>query len=159
MSAAHDPPEAAAPQRSRFAEDTGEVPGELAAALEAYDGDATAYAAALGALQRSRLLLPAVEVSGAMNAVLLQRADGRRALLAFTGLEPMRRWNPQARPVPVPTQLAAESAVTERAAALLVDVAGPTTLVVEGEDLTALAAGWTLARVGQRTAWIRSTVR
>ena len=33
--------------------------------------------------------------------------DGRRGLLAFTCLDSMRRWNPRARPVPVPTQVAA----------------------------------------------------
>ena len=36
-----------------------------------------------------------------------------------------------------------------------ITLAGPTTLVVEGEDLTALAGGWTLAMVGEQTAWIR----
>ena len=40
------------------------------------------------------------------------------------------------------------------AAALVVDVAGPVTFVVEGDDLRGLAAGWTPARVGGRAAWI-----
>ena len=57
--------------------------------------------------------------------------------------------------MPVPAQEAAETALHDGAAALLVDLAGPIRLVVEGEDLAALAAGWTLARVGDRTAWIR----
>ncbi len=57
--------------------------------------------------------------------------------------------------MPVEARLAARSAVQEAAEALVVDVAGPTRCVVEGDDLRALAAGWTLARVGERTAWIR----
>jgi hypothetical protein len=142
-----------------FADDTGAVPPEVAAALVAYATDPSRYAAALGAIQASRLLLPVVEVTGDhgtdMAAVLIQGADGRRALVAFTGLEPLYRWNPKARPIPVACRVAAESAQHEGAAALLVDVAGPTTLVVEGEDLVALAEGWTLAVVGDRTAWIR----
>ena len=90
-----------------------------------------------------------------MAAVLLQGADGRLALLAFTGTASLAAWNPEARPVPVPARVAAQSALQDGAAALVVDVAGPTTLVVEGEDLQGLAAGWRLARVGEQTAWIR----
>ena len=40
----------------------------------------------------------------------------------------------------MPTAVAARAAVQERAAALVVDVAGPVPFVVEGEDLRALAA-------------------
>ena len=43
----------------------------------------------------------------------------------------------------------------EGAAALLVDVAGPTRLVVEGIDLEGLARGWQLAQVGEQVAWVR----
>ena len=28
-------------------------------------------------------------------------------------------------------------------------------VVIEGDDLTAVGAGWTLTKVGERTAWIR----
>lgn len=167
------------PGEPDFALDRGEVPVEVATALARYAADPGRYAAALGAVQRSRLLIPVVEVAAdtfaqhdhehehdhdhdhdhehatTMAAVLVQRGDGRRGLLAFTGLEPLRRWKPEARPVPVSTRLAAESARREGATALVVDLAGPTTLVVEGEDLTALAEGWTLAVVGEQTAWIR----
>jgi hypothetical protein len=57
--------------------------------------------------------------------------------------------------VPVSAQVAARSALQDGAEALLVDVAGPVPLVVEGDDLEGLARGWTLARVGAGTAWIR----
>jgi hypothetical protein len=123
-----------------------------------------------GASSGARLLVPVVavlgevEVDGAglahdkssdMAAVLLTGADGRLALLAFTSTDAMRRWNPEARPVPVAAALAAQAAVQEGAAALVVDVAGPVTFVVEAEDLQGLAAGWAPARVGDRAAWIR----
>jgi hypothetical protein len=55
--------------------------------------------------------------------------------------------------VPVPAQTAAQSALQEDAAALVVDLAGPATLVLEGDDLLGLASGWTLTRVGERSAW------
>lgn len=152
-----------------FPDDTGEAPPALVAAATAYAADRTAYVEVLAALTTCRLLVPVVAVLGEvevdeqglahdktsdMAAVLLTGADGRLALLAFSGTAAMAQWDPAARPVPVPARVAAQSAVQEGAAALLVDVAGPVRLVVEGEDLHALAAGWTLARVGDQRAWI-----
>ncbi|MSZ77992.1 MAG: SseB family protein [Actinobacteria bacterium] len=153
-----------------FPGDIGEASAELSAALAAYGQDPSAYVDALGALCGARLLVPVVAVLGEveldehglahdkssdMAAVLLTGADGRRALLSFSGTASMRAWDPGARPVPVTARHAALSAVQEQAAALLVDLAGPVTLAVEGADLEALAAGWTLARVGDGAGWVR----
>jgi hypothetical protein len=153
-----------------FAGDDGSTAPELAQALTAWDRDPAAYPEALAALQRSRLLVPVVAVLGEvehdeaglahdktsdMATVLLQGADGRLALLAFTGTAPLVAWNPEARPVPVGADLAARSALQEGAAALVVDLAGPVRFVVEGDDLRGLAEGWTLARVSGGAAWIR----
>ncbi|WP_121258828.1 SseB family protein [Nocardioides ferulae] len=156
-------------QGPAFPDDRGDADPVLAAALAAYAADPSRYADALAALQPTRLLVPVVAVLGEvetgpdglarekssdMAAVLLTGADGRTALLAFTSLETMHAWNPDARPAPVTASLAALSAVQQEAAALLVDVAGPARLVVEGDDLRALAAGWRLVRVGERLGWI-----
>jgi hypothetical protein len=93
--------------------------------------------------------------SSDMATVLVTGRDGRNALLAFTGLRELAAWDPAARPVPVPAPRAAQAALQDGAAALVVDLAGPATLVVEGDDLHRAAEGWSLARVGERTAWIR----
>lgn len=152
-----------------FRDDTGAADPEVASALRAFATGALSHVEALAVLQRSRLVVPVVAVLGEvgydaaglahdrssdMAAVLLAGADGRLALLAFTGTEPMQRWNAEARPVPVTAAVAARAALQDGAAALVVDVAGPVTFVVEGDDLQGLAAGWTLGRVGERTAWI-----
>lgn len=154
-----------------FAGDTGAADPSVTAALAAYAADDGQYAGVLAALATSRLLVPVVAVLGEAEAdraglvrdkssdmatVLLTGADGRQALLAFTATATLTRWDPQARPVPVSTAVACRSAVQEGAAALLVDVAGPVTVVVEGDDLARLAAGWTLGRAGERWAWIGS---
>ena len=97
--------------------------------------------------------------SSDMAAVLLTGRDGRTALLSFTHTASMQAWDPEARPVPVRAQLAAQAAMQEGAAALLVDVAGPARLVVEGIDLEGLARGWRLARVGDQVAWVRDGSR
>ncbi len=54
---------------------------------------------------------------------------------------------------------AVRALLQEGAAALLVDVAGPARLVVEGIDLEGLARGWRLARVGDQVAWVRDGSR
>jgi len=66
--------------------------------------------------------------------------DGRKAIIAFTGTETLRRWKDDARPVPVPAPRVWAAALTE-ADAVVIDVAGPVPLAVEGARLRALAGG------------------
>ncbi len=97
------------------------------------------------------------EKTSDMAAVLMTGRDGRTALLAFTGTPGLERWDPAARPVPVPARQAARAAIQDEAAALLLDVAGPVRFVVQGEDLTSLAAGHRLTRLDAgRWAWVTS---
>jgi len=154
-----------------FAGDDGAVAPEVAAAMSAYTADPDRlHHPTIAVLQDSRLLVPVVAVLGEvehdeqglahdktsdMAAVLMRGKDGRLALLAFTGNEPLQRWNPRARPVPVSARQAAEAAVHDDAAALLVDVAGPALLVVEGEDLRSLAEGYRLVESPAGWAWVR----
>ena len=157
-------------QESAFPDDDGSQSAELAAALAAWQADRTRSAEVLRVLGVSRLLVPVVALLGEveyddrglahdkssdMAAVLMQGRDGRLALLAFTGSEELTDWNPEARPVAVPAQVAAQSALQDEAAALVLDVAGPVTFVVEGDDLVGLAAGWELVEVDGRSGWLR----
>lgn len=154
---------------SSFPDDTGEQASAVASALSAYAADRSRGADVIAALQESRLLVPVVAIVGEveyddrglthdkssdMAAVLMQGQDGRLALLAFTGTAQLNAWNPEARPVAVPAHLAAQSAVQENAAALVVDIAGPVPFVLEGEDLMGLAGGWRLVEVQGRSAWL-----
>ncbi len=151
-----------------FAGDDGAPDARLTAALAAYDGDPGRQVEVFLALQQARLLVPVVALLGEverdetglahdktsdMATALLVGRDGRRALLAFTGLETLARWRPDARPVPVTAALAARSAVQEGASALVVDVAGPTSYAVEGALLEGLARGWTLTNDVDGPAW------
>ena len=160
-----------------FAGDDGADDPALRAALTAYAADATRGVEVLFALQNARVLVPVVAVRGEvevdaagpapdktsemavssgveMGTALLTGRDGRQALLAFTGLETLAAWRPDARPVPVPAAVAARAALQEGAAALVVDVAGPTTYAVEGAVLERLARGWRLARSDNGLAWV-----
>ena len=156
-----------------FAGDDGAADPVVAAALAAYDAAAPAdeadqHHATLAVLQDARVVVPVVAVLGEveydgqglahdktsdMAAVLMTGRDGRTALLAFTGSASLARWDPTARPVPVRARQAAQAALQDGAAALLVDVAGPVLFVVEGDDLDSLARGLRLVRVDGRWAW------
>lgn len=156
-----------------FPGDDGSADPRLSERLAAYASGTGEYVEALGAVQGARLLVPVVAVAAEievdeagltrektsdMAAVLLERPDGRRGLLAFTSTASLAAWDPEARPVPVTAATAAQAALQEGADSLVVDVAGPVSLPITGEDLRGLAAGWRLSRLpglGGRTAWIR----
>jgi hypothetical protein len=61
-------------------------------------------------------------------------------VLAFTGVESLTRWRRNARPVPAEAARVWRAAVTD-GCAVVIDVAGPVPLAVEGARLAALAAG------------------
>ncbi len=116
-----------------------------------------AYAdpASVEALLRAgvRLLVPIVAVlddvdaqtgadkSSHMASVSLVQSDGRRGLLAFTGIEALARWDSTARPVPVTSHQVAAAALEEGADGVLVDIAGPVRFAIDGEFLAELARG------------------
>lgn len=157
-------------QESAFPDDRGTQDPAIAAALGAWRADPARGAGVVVALQAARLLVPVVAVadeveydehglahdkSSDMAAVLLRGRDGRLALLAFTGLEQLSAWDAAARPVAVPGPLAAQAALQDGAAALVVDVGGPVTYAVTGEDLLALAGRWRAVELDGRPAWLR----
>ena len=82
-----------------------------------------------------------------MSVVTLQAQDGRKALLAFTGLDALQSWRPDARPVPVTVDRAAQTARNEDLTAVVIDVAGPYAFVIEGEVLEELSAGHRLVEL------------
>ena len=148
-----------------FPDDDGSVDPAVSEALRSYDNDGDVRPV-LAALVKNRVLVPVVALlagerapDGAdkqadMAAVLTTGRDGRTALLAFTGLETLQQWDADARPVPVPFGQAAQAAVAEGAAAVVLDIAGPTQAVVTGADLTRIAEGRVLERTDQGYAWV-----
>lgn len=138
-----------------FPDDDGSVSGELTAALSQLAAGEVDGEAVLAALASTRLLVPVVaildeadvgagglrqEKHSSMATVLLKSQTGGRALLAFSGTEPLTRWRPDARPVPLAAPLAARAAIDEGADTLLVDVAGPAPFAVTGDELLLVAA-------------------
>lgn len=103
-------------------------------------------------LMGARLLVAVVAVLDAMDenggdkdshmsVVSMVNPNGEKGLLAFTGLDSMAMWDPQARPVPVSGPDAARAAIDSQASAIVIDVSGPARHVVTGERLAFLAKG------------------
>ncbi len=160
----------------RFRSDSGAADPAVTAALAHYAAGTGTEHAALAALAAARLLVPVValrpddlipgdgdtsgdqdrpapaethggaEKTSEMAVPAIVGSDGRRALPAFTGLEALWRWRRDARPVPVPAAAVWQSAVQD-SQAVIVDVAGPVPLAVEGARLAALASGAAVPRL------------
>jgi hypothetical protein len=152
--------------QERFAGDDGSADASAATALSAFAAAEGSEYAALTALAGIRLLVPLVaalappdaaapaprgepdachpaaggEKASEMALPTLVGRDGRRAIPAFTCLDALARWRPSARPVPADAALVWRAAV-EDDCAVVIDVAGPVPLAVEGARLAALASG------------------
>jgi hypothetical protein len=135
----------------READDGAADPG-VAAVLSGYAAGQAAERDVLATLSGTRLLVPLVEHADAdpgdcgaqhgteMASPRLIGHDGRPAVLAFTSLDALRSWRPDARPVPSPAAEVWSTAASE-SCAVVVDVAGPVPLAIDGSRLAALSSG------------------
>ena len=119
-------PVLAAPAQDSGGLVSGDGPADHAAAGHAAAGRG---AAGTGAEKTSEMSIPA-----------LVGQDGRLAVPAFTCLDALTRWRPGARPVPMDAGRVWQSAVAD-AMAVVLDVAGPVPVAIDGARLAALASG------------------
>src|SRR5580658_9221139 len=148
--------EAMAAQRRKFtggpAGDTGEADPKVTEALASWQRGTGSEHEALRALAATRFLVPVVAVltvqdqetraekETEMALPTLVGNDGRVAIIAFPGVETMKRWRPDARPVVTPAARVWHAAVAE-GQAVVIDVAGPWPFVIEGARLASLGRG------------------
>jgi hypothetical protein len=131
---------------ARFRGDDGSADQAVATALTAFGAGQGTEHAALTALAGSRLLVPVVATASAagphsdMSVPMLIGRDSRPAIPAFTCLDALARWRPDARPVPEEAGRVWRAAAAA-SAAVVIDIAGPVPLPVDGARLAALAAG------------------
>jgi SseB protein N-terminal domain len=152
-----------------FAGDAGGADAALAAALADHAAGRVGAADVLVALTTARLLVPVValleeeavdggtglrrEKTSSMATMTVEGADGRRALPAFTSTAALAAWRREARPVPVTAQQAAAVARQQGADAVVLDLAGPVTYVLEGVALDRTAAGYRVVVGPDGPAW------
>jgi hypothetical protein len=145
--------------------DGGGADARVTEALRAFWAGQGGEHDALTALAESRLLVPVVAVPASqagddagqpehqppgasaagekvseMGMPTLIGMDGRRAIPAFTCLSSLQAWQADARPVPAQAAKVWQAAVAD-SCAVVIDVAGPVPLAVEGVRLDALARG------------------
>lgn len=149
----------ALPPSSPFAGDDGSADPRLAEVLAEHALGRAGLADVVAALVPTRVLVPVlaeleqvgtvvhdghehtVDKEASAGVVALRTPDGRTALPVFTGVDAMRRWRPDARPVPSDVPRAALSAVGEGWEVVVVDPAGPVTVVLPRTAVYALAQG------------------
>lgn len=148
----------ALPPSSGFAGDDGSADPELARLLAGHVAGRESLRDVVARLAATRVLVPVlaelgelgetedglhVDKEASAGVVALEAPDGRRALPVFTSVAAMTSWRPDARPVPVEAPRAALSAVSEDWSLLVVDPAGPATVLVPRPAVWALAQGKT----------------
>ena len=145
-----------------FEADDGSAQSQLIAALAAFRSGAAGAEAVVDALRDARLLVPLmaelgdsgttgdgllVDKSQELSLVTVEGPDGRTVQPVFSSVDAMRRWNPQARPVPVEGMRVALAAASEGTELVVLDPTSDTEFVVRRPAL------WAMAR---REAWIPS---
>jgi hypothetical protein len=136
-------------------DDDGSADVSVTSALTAFAAGTAEAGEVIAALGGARLLVPVValltesevgehglkqEKESEMALPKLVGNDGREAVPAFTGVESLGLWRPDARPIQATTLQVCQAAVHEGVAAVVIDVAGPVPFVIEGSLLRALAA-------------------
>ena len=87
------------------------------------------------------LMEEGVEKDSHMTSVEFHSADGRRALLAFSGSDSLEAWDESARPIPRVAFTVAQSVLEQGLDALIIDVGGPVPTAIDGTLLSLLAIG------------------
>ena len=152
-----------------YAGDRGEPDAGLRKLLASAGNSSDDYLRAVAGLCTARFLLPIVAVGddsadgpdperhAEMRAPLLTTADGSTGLPVFTGLDALTAWKPDARPVPCRLDEVASTAIEAGAVAVLVDLAGPSPLIIEDGLVAELAAARRLVELdGGGWGWLFS---
>jgi hypothetical protein len=117
---------------------------------------AAAQSAVVGAIARSRLLVPLIAEAGDVgvgpNGLVVDKTqelalvtvagpDGQKVMPAFTSVDAMKAWREDARPVPVEARRAALAAVAEDIAWIVIDPKNATEFVIRRPAVRAIAQG------------------
>lgn len=140
-----------------FANDSGEIPAELASVLERFRQGTADHAEVLEVFASARVLIPLLTVAGdvgvtpegktvdktqELSIVTVQAPDGRSVLPVFSSVDAMRRWNPDARPVPNFGRQVAVAALDDNNDLVILDPTSETTQFgIRRPALWALAEG------------------
>lgn len=143
--------------------DDGTADPYLEQVLARHAAGAARLGAVVDALRGCRLLIPLMQVSAdqlasegrphegdtdpcgsagqAVAVVTMTDREGRPLALAFSSVENLQSWRPDARPLPRSARDVAAAALASGAGSLLIDAGGPATALLRGAWLARVAAG------------------
>jgi hypothetical protein len=156
-------------EENRFADDDGSAPKEFVTAISGFRSGVLGQADVVDALRVSRLLVPLVaqlgeseiganglkvDKSAELSIVTVKAPDDQDALVVFSSVVAMQRWNPSARPVPTDAIRVCLAAASQLSTRVVIDPGSETEFVIRRPAI---------ARIAQSLDWqpadLNSSVR
>jgi hypothetical protein len=156
-------------EENRFAGDDGFAPEEFITAMSGFRAGDLGQADVVDALRVSRLLVPLVaqlgeseiganglkvDKSAELSIVTVKAPDDQEALVVFSSVAAMQRWNPSARPVPTDAIRVCLAAASQLSTRVVIDPGSETEFVIRRPAI---------ARIAQSLDWqpaeLNSSVR
>ena len=146
-------------EENRFAGDDGSAPKEFVSAISGFRSCDLGQADVVDALRVSRLLVPLlaklgeseiganglkVDKSAELSIVTVKAPDDQDALVVFSSVAAMQRWNPSARPVPTDAIRVCLAAASQLSTRVVIDPGSETEFVIRRPAI---------ARMAQSLAW------
>jgi hypothetical protein len=146
-------------EENRFAGDDGSAPEEFVTAISGFRSGDLGQANVVDALRVSRLLVPLlaqlgeseiganglkVDKSAELSIVTVKAPDDQEALVVFSSVAAMQRWNPSARPVPTDAIRVCLAAASQLSTRVVIDPGSETEFVIRRPAI---------ARIAQSLAW------
>jgi hypothetical protein len=141
-------------EENRFAGDDGAAPEEFLTAISGFRAGELGQADVVDAVRISRLLVPLlaqlgeseiganglkVDKSAELSIVTVKSPDDQDALVVFTSVAAMQRWNPSARPVPTDAIRVCLAAASQLSTRVVVDPGSDTEFVIRRPAIARIA--------------------
>jgi hypothetical protein len=141
-------------EENRFAGDDGSAPEEFVTAISGFRSGNLGQADVVNALRVSRLLVPLlaqlgdseiganglkVDKSAELSIVTVKAPDDQDALVVFSSVAAMQRWNPSARPVPTDAIRACLAAASQLSTRVVIDPGSETEFVLRRPAIARIA--------------------
>lgn len=141
-------------EENRFAGDDGSAPEEFVTAISGFRSGNLGQADVVDALRVSRLLVPLlaqlgdseiganglkVDKSAELSIVTVKAPDDQDALVVFSSVAAMQRWNPSARPVPTDAIRVCLAAASQLSTRVVIDPGSETEFVLRRPAIARIA--------------------
>lgn len=141
-------------EENRFAGDDGSAPEEFLNAIAGFRTGVKSQADVIDAIRSSRLLVPLlaklgeseigdnglkVDKSAELSIVTVKAPDDQEALVVFSSVAAMQRWNPTARPVPTDAIRVCLAAASQLSTRVVIDPGSETQFVIRRPAIARIA--------------------